>query len=505
PALKSLLPKYSGKIKCIYIDPPYNTGEEGWVYNDNVNSPLIRQWIKDGPVGRDDLTRHDKWLTMITPRLKLLRDLLSKDGAIFISIDENEIYNLIQIMNEIFGDINFVANLTLLCNPKGRSQDKYFASNHEYIVVYSRTPLDKGAFSVAKDEDQIEAEYTLEDEGGKYRLLELRNTHREFGKHNRKNLYYPLYVNPENEQVSVNKSENLIPILPDWEDGFNGCWTWDKNKVERDVDLLTAKMISGKSWKIYRKNYANGSDRMLKTILINKEYFTEKGQKELNSLFGTKDRKFPSPKSVELIKDLISTITKDNGDIVLDAFAGSGTTAQALLEKNEEDELIRKFILIQMPESSEKEPNKNIAKDITRERVIKVIEKKLKNKEIGFEYQRVGQPIDAETILSGNLPSYEQLAKYVYYLATGQSPKEKEINESKYFAGKIGNTEIYLIYKPNLDELKTLALTFDWAKELPRDSKKIVYAPACFIDDEYLEQFNIKFVSIPYNLFERQK
>lgn len=160
-----------------------------------------------------------------------------------------------------------------------------------------------------------------------------------------------------------------------------------------------------------------------------------------------------------------------------------------------------------MPENSEKEPNKNIARDITRERVVKVIEKKLKNKDVGFEYRRVGQPIDAETILSGQLPTYNQLAKYVYYLATGQSPKDKDIDEKKYLAGKVDHTEVYLLYTPDMEELKKMAITFEWAREISKgnETKKIVYAPACFMDDEYLEQFNIKFVSIPYNLFERQK
>lgn len=160
-----------------------------------------------------------------------------------------------------------------------------------------------------------------------------------------------------------------------------------------------------------------------------------------------------------------------------------------------------------MPENSEKEPKKNIARDITRERVVKAIENKLKNKDVGFEYRRVGQPIDAETILSGQLPTYKQLAKYVYYLATGQSPKDKDIDEKKFLAGKVDHTEVYLLYTPDMDELKKMAITFEWAKEISKgnDNKKIVYAPACFMDDEYLEQFNIKFVSIPYNLFEREK
>lgn len=151
-ALKSLLPQYEGKIKCIYIDPPYNTGEEKWAYNDNVNNSKIRKWLGEvvGKAG-EDLSRHDKWLCMIYPRLKLLHKLLADDGAIFISLDENEITNARMVCYEIFGEKNFIAQLVLLCNPKGRSQDKYFATNHEYCLVFSKTNLDRGAFNVKKE------------------------------------------------------------------------------------------------------------------------------------------------------------------------------------------------------------------------------------------------------------------------------------------------------------------------------------------------------------------
>ena len=194
-ALKALLPRYEGRIKCIYIDPPYNTGNEGWVYNDNVNDPKILRWLGElvGKAG-EDLTRHDKWLCMMYPRLKLLYKLLSDDGAIFISLDDNEIFYLRSIMDEIFGASNFTAQITLLCNPKGRSQDKYFATCHEYLLVYTKSAVPAGWFSVEKDDAKIEKDYKLSDAGGKYRLLELRNTHREFGKENRPNLWYPIYA-----------------------------------------------------------------------------------------------------------------------------------------------------------------------------------------------------------------------------------------------------------------------------------------------------------------------
>lgn len=201
------MPQYEGKVKCIYIDPLYNTGNEGWVYNDNVNDPKIKKWLGE-VVGKDedDLSRHDKWLCMIYPRLKLLHRLLSQNGAIFISLDDNELFHLRALMNEIFGANNFIAQITLLCNPKGRSQDKYFATNHEYLLVYSKSQLPSGAFSVSKDEEKLAKDYKLADNTGIYRLLELRNTHREFGKFNRPNLWYPIYVNTGTGDVSLTES-----------------------------------------------------------------------------------------------------------------------------------------------------------------------------------------------------------------------------------------------------------------------------------------------------------
>lgn len=353
--LKLLQKSYAGKVKCIYFDPPYNTGKD-FVYPDNFQDNISNYLQLTGQVeGGQKLSSnteasgrfHTDWLNMMYPRLKLARNLLKDDGVVFISIDEKEIQNLRFICSEVFGEECFVAAITVLCNPKGRSQDKYFATNHEYVVVYSKSPLPKGYFAIAKDEDQIEAEYTEEDDGGKYRLLELRNTHREFGKHNRKNLFYPFFANDDGE-VFLKNEEGLHKILPVWDDGFDGCWTWDRDKAEKDGDLLVAQKINDR-WKIYRKSYASGADRMLKTILLDKSYFTERGQKVFNGLFETKSKLFQSPKSPYLLAQLFQTITSDS-DIILDFFAGSGTSGHATFAQNQMDGGKRRFILVQLPE-----------------------------------------------------------------------------------------------------------------------------------------------------------
>ncbi|MBI5918027.1 MAG: site-specific DNA-methyltransferase [Nitrosomonadales bacterium] len=378
--LKTLQRHYHNKIKLIYIDPPYNTGKD-FVYPDNFKEGLdtylewTRQVNEEGKkISTNSETEgryHSNWLNMMYPRLKLARNLLTDDGVIFISIDDREFDNLRKVCNEVFGESNFVALLTVLCNPKGRSQDKFFATNHEYIAVYSRKTLPKGYFSIAKDEDQIEDEYPEEDDGGKYRLLELRNTHREFGRHNRKNLFYPFYVDSEGE-VSLSPDDEQTKVLPIWDDGFEGCWTWEKPKAELDLSLLVGRFVSDR-WKIYRKSYANGSNRMLKTILMDKSYFTERGQKEFGQLFGVKAKLFQSPKSPYLLSQLIRTITT-NDDYILDFFAGSSSSAHAVMTLNAEDGGKRRFIMVQLPEPTPEESEarkagfKTIA-DISRKRI----------------------------------------------------------------------------------------------------------------------------------------
>lgn len=358
--LKLLQKSYAAKVKLIYIDPPYNTGKD-FIYPDDF-SDNIRNYLElTGQVEGDRTISsnteasgrfHTDWLNMLYPRLKLARSLLRDDGVIFISIDERELQNLRFICSDVFGEECFVAVLTVLCNPKGRSQDKYFATNHEYIVVYSKSVLPKGFFAVSKEDDQLEAEYREEDELGKFRYLELRNTHREFGRHNRKNLFFPLFVGPDGD-VSVEPQDGYEKVLPIWDDGFEGCWTWDRAKAEKDLNLLAGQQIKGR-WKVFRKSYADGADRMLKTILLDKSFYTERGQKEFNQLFDKKAKLFQSPKSPFLLAQLFQTATDEN-ELILDFFAGSGTTAHAVMMQNAADGANRRYILVQLPEALDPE------------------------------------------------------------------------------------------------------------------------------------------------------
>ena len=384
-SLKCLLAAYRESVKCIYIDPPYNTGKD-FVYSDDYSESRKAYWEDSGQMENgvkldtnpETAGRyHSNWLSMMYPRLLLARQLLRDDGAIFVSIDDHEVHNLRRLMDDVFGDDCFAALITVLCNPKGRSQDKYFATNNEYVLVYSKLPLEKGAFAIQKDEAQIESEYPEVDEDGeKYRLLELRNTHREFGKHNRRNLYYPFYVNGEGD-VSLQSSDGYEKVLPNWEDGFEGCWTWDAKKAADDIDYLVARSVN-EHWKIFRMSYARGAERMLKTILVDKSFYTEKGQKAFNEIFSSKERIFQSPKSPFLLTELLKTRTADD-DLIVDFFGGSGATAQAVLDLNTQDGGNRKFILVQIPEQTPENSEARKAgygkiSDITIERVKRVIQ-----------------------------------------------------------------------------------------------------------------------------------
>tara|TARA_R110002167_G_scaffold140928_2_gene328961 strand:+ start:116 stop:1510 length:1395 start_codon:yes stop_codon:yes gene_type:complete len=289
---------------------------------------------------------------MVYPRLRLARNILSDDGVILASIDENEVVNMRKVFDEVFGEGNLLFQITLLCNPKGRSQDKYIANCHEYLVGYSKRKLNKGDLNIPKSDEEISKNYKMKDKRGQYRELELRNTHREFGRHNRQNLYYPFYVNSKGV-VSLDEAPGSIPVYPVWDDGFEGCWTWGTGKAKGQIDEIVAKEVKG-SWKIYRKNYAeddNGeATKQVKSIWVEKQFHTEKGQAAFNELFQTKRKIFQSPKSVETIKQLLLMGSKQDS-IILDFFAGSATTAQAAMQLNTEDGGNRRFIMVQIPEA----------------------------------------------------------------------------------------------------------------------------------------------------------
>lgn len=359
--LKHLLKSYSGKVKCIYIDPPYNTGSDGFVYNDNFNFTSeelqTKLSISEEQANKIlDLTKrgsasHSAWLMFMASRLQLAKDLLTNDGVIFISIDDNEQANVKLLCDSIFGEENFESNISIVVNPGGRDY-KQVAITNEYLLVYSQEECEL-------NEIPKEAEFRYNDSAGGYNLRELRNRNPKFHSGNRPNLFYPFYVNPKNVQdgycaVSLIRSdEYCIEVKPYNSVGSESVWRWGKEKASNNIVLgdndrsqILAKQRRDGGWNIYEKNRRSTSK--IKSLWDETEMRTENGTRELRSLFGKSY--FDHPKPVDLIERSIIVGTNP-GDIVLDFFSGSATTAQAVMQLNSySDDFERSYILIQLPE-----------------------------------------------------------------------------------------------------------------------------------------------------------
>ena len=507
-ALKALLPTYAGKIKCIYIDPPYNTGNEKWVYNDNVNSPMIKEWLGK-EVDIEDMTRHDKWLCMMMPRLKLLRELLKDDGTIFISCDDNELPHLRNILDEIFGESNFFSQVIVRANSRGQTYNQ-IAKTHEYLLIYTKTE-ETELFELKKNDDTNDL--NLIDDIGAFNIRELRNRNPKFGKHNRPNLFYPIYINPDIKDkdgfclVSLTESKEFkIMVEPFNSQVVESCWRWGKDKVSKNITskTLTSNLIAKEkgngSYGIYEK-YRKTTFKP-KSIWDDNSFLTETGTIELRELGF--ENQFDFPKPISLIKQCIElSTTKD--DIVLDSFAGSGTTGHAVLKLNKETGVERKFIIVEM---------EDYAKTLTSERIrraIKGVPKSTNFKEaLGgtFSYFELGPTIEMESILQGkDLPSYEEFARYIFYTATGEEFSEKKINSTTGFIGETKNYELYMFYKPDVEWLKRNALTLDGVKAMPKfkGKQRLVFAPAKYVDDYTCLENRIDFCQLPYEIYRIQK
>lgn len=360
-ALKLLQETYLGKVKMIYIDPPYNTGND-FIYEDDY-SKTVEEYMHNSGQYDDEGNRlvhnkesngrfHTDWLNMIYPRISLAKDLLSDDGVIFISIDDNELENIQKICSEIFGKRNHIATLAVQLNPRGRHLDKFVARTHESILIYGKNIQNTATMVGVPKEGRMVEEYNREDSFGKYRVLGLRNRNQSFNPITRPNLYYPLYVNPITSEVSLTKNEDFTDeVWPDAPDGTKTCWTWAKQKVFNERELLVAEK-TGDEWRIFRKDYLSDESgsvatTLVKSLWVDKEITNDYGRKVIKDLFGASVMDFP--KSVDLIKKLIVTGSgKDS--IIMDFFSGSSTTAHAIIKLNAEDGGDRKFIMVQLPE-----------------------------------------------------------------------------------------------------------------------------------------------------------
>jgi len=486
-ALKALLPQFAGRIKCVCIDPPYNTGNDngqgnGWIYNDNVNSPLIKDWIGK-EVGIEDLTKHDKWLCMMTPRIKLLRDLLSDEGVIFVFCDDNEQYSLRSILNEIFGEDNFLANIIWQHSIQAKGYSDKFSLHHNHLLMYQKT--EQFGLKTLERTEEHNKNYSNPDNdpNGDWRTGDIRNS-----------LYRPNLI----YDIKTPSGKTISPPS-------NG-WRFSKETMNKKIESKQIIFNQDETRLIFKIYLKDVKGRVPETIWFGKDVGTTRdGKNVLKELFDGV-APFETPKPIEIIKRIIEISTEEY-DYVLDSYSGSGTTMHALFDYNKTNEKFLSCIMIQMPENSEAEPDKNICKDITRERVKRAIDKY--GYDSGFKYYRLGIPLDAETMLAGQLPTYNQFAKYVYYLCTGENLEdENKIKEKDFFVGEYGKQAIYLVYKQDYETLTRLALNLTLAekiKEQQPGKKRIVYAPSCFLDEEYLTDNQIEYVGIPYNLFQRNQ
>lgn len=351
--LKLLQDSYLGAIKMIYIDPPYNTGKD-FVYKDNYRDNLsnyLEQTNTTNAVNSEASGRyHTNWLNMMYPRLKLARNLLTDDGVIFISIDDNEISNLKTICDEIFGEDNCIALITVIVKPEGRGYG-FFAKTHEQIIVYA-----KDINIVTLNEIEVEgAEYKYYDNKGGFNLKGLRNRNvQAFNSSNRPNLRYPFYVDIDNPNsdglfsVTPLKTENYLEIYPSIIDGKESVWRWGKDKSCKEKDELTAYKGPDGEIRIFQKE--RKLTQTPKTVWFNKNILSNKGSSEVQNILGKGIFNFPKP--LHLIKSILNIGITSESHIILDFFSGSATTAHAVMELNAEDDGCRKYICVQLPEKN---------------------------------------------------------------------------------------------------------------------------------------------------------
>ena len=492
-ALKALLPYYAGKVKCIFIDPPYNTGNENWIYDDNVNNPTIQKWLgKTVGALAADLSRHDKWLCMMYPRLCLLHQLLREDGVIFISIDDNEVHHLRSLMNEIFGETNFVANLIWRKKAGGGQDSEYYAREHEYILCYRKNDAYTMKFRTS---ERTQSEFPKVKNGRKCKFVKLEKWGSNAYREDRPTMFYSI------EDPDGN------PFFPQAPDGNDG--NWRTRPTALDQDHIHWIKRSGR-WTPYEVIYFDERQDKSKIIKERSIYYdiatTTDATNEQKAIFGKKV--FDNSKPVDLVKRLI-LLSTDSDSIVLDSFAGSGTTGHAVLEQNQDDGGNRQFILVEL--------ESKIARKVTSVRLKRVsagytFENSSRQQHAfgtggTFSYYHVG-----ETFLKKEEIPFSEMAQLLFFKETG-TPMAVDIavalvegdrpsysacnaNEKRQraFLGSADGVGVYLL---NSDDI----LTEDLIDRLPRhNGSKIIHCGGTQLTESTLKQLGITFRQMPYNL-----
>ena len=559
-ALKALLPIYAGKVDCVFIDPPYNTGHEGWAYSDNVNAPMIKEWLESNPIGIDDGLRHDKWCAMMWPRLRLLWELLSETGSIWITISDIEVHRMRNIMDEIFGKTNFIASIAWQKKQSPQSDAINISDMHDYVVVYAKhAKEDKKDASgwqrrlIAMSDGQS-ANYGNQDQDERGPWTDSDYTCNKTADE-RPNLFYPI-INPNNgEEVWPSRTR---------------VWAFEEKthkQNEKDKLIWWPPTRSKPRIKTFLKEGEEtgsvpGTWWSRSLVGDNQE-----SKRELIDIFGHVPFNFQTPKPTRLIKKILEVATAKDS-LILDSFSGSGTTAQAVLEANKADGGQRRFILIEMEDYADKLTAERVRRvmagydfkgtqntELLREKLNwkklqsfqKIVEQVEKIENLhGHEYDKVkktvkdgelivtgerrvderveglggeftyctlGAPIEMDKVLTGEtLPPFVNLATVLFHTATNLPGDPAKVDADTFFMGEANGQMLWLVYKPELNWLKTqdAALSLSFARKIAKEHPKarhLVFAPANHTNPKMLakEGLKVEFAPLPYALYRVEK
>ena len=546
-ALKALLPMYAGKVDCIFIDPPYNTGNEGWAYNDNVNAPMIKEWLAANPIGIEDGLRHDKWCAMMWPRLRLLHELLADTGSIWITLDDNEAHRAKLMLDEIFGEACFVANAVWQKKYAPQNDAKWLSSDHDHIIVYAKNS-DLWKPNQLQRTDEANARYRNpdNDERGPWKPGDaLRNEFREYAYYEVETPAGKKFLPPDGTSWRFNKEEYPALIA--------------ENRLWFGADGLGRPAI-----KRFLKDVKQGITPQ--TLWLHGDVgHNQEAARELQMLgFGGQ---FDTPKPRRLVDRVIEIGLAGDG-LMLDSFAGSGTTAHAVLEANKRDGGNRRFILVEMEDYADKLTAERVRRvingydftgtqrtellreslnwsklqkaDRLTEQVEKIEnlhgheydkitkqvkdgdlvvtgEKSVKDRAEGlggtFTYCTLGEPVELDRVLTGEtLPAWPALGAALFHMATSQPMDAGGTNEGAYYLGQTDAQHLWLIYRPDLDWLKSpeAALSLSFAQRIAAekpDKPHLVFAPARHVSQKMLDAQNlpVEFVPLPFALYRIER
>jgi adenine-specific DNA-methyltransferase len=545
-ALKALLPLYAGKVDCIFIDPPYNTGNEGWNYNDNVNNPMMREWFSANPVNAEDMLRHDKWCAMMYPRLKLLHELLSENSSFWMTIDDNEVHHARAILDEVFGEDRFIASVVWQkrTSPEARLR---LGAAHDYVLVYGKGNAGNALRKLTISEEQA-AEFSNPDNDSRKEWVSSDMTAQGY----RPNQMYVIttpsgkkYEPPPGRCWGVIESE-FLRLKKD-----NRIWFGIKGDARPRVKTFLSELEGVSAWTWWTNSEVGDN---------------QESKKEILRILGP-DNSFDYPKPLRLLSRIIAMASRSDS-LILDSFAGSGTTAHAVLQANQKDKGSRRFIVVESEDYADKITTERIRRVIkgyefegthgeellrasitlntlkNPEKLLKEVEKienleshrfdrikrELKDGELivtgenkitdkvegvggEFTFCTLGNPLDLDKILTGKeLPDYEAIGAWLFHTATGESLDTSKVHKKSWYLGESSAYHVWLVYEPDLSFLKSnkAALTLELAEKIAADKahkgkRHLVFAPAKYVPNKTLLPMRVEYAPLPFALYRVEK